>query len=86
MKALKSVGMRSEISATALKNNLTNFLEALHDTFDGIPNALAGYHLEEMEIEVEVSTEGEGGLLGTGGKVGGKGSLTFKLKRDIAAT
>lgn len=57
----------------------------MHDTLDGVPNALAGYHLEEMEIEVEVSAEGEVSLLGTGGKVGGKGSLTLQLKRTDPA-
>jgi hypothetical protein len=79
---MKAVGVRREVSASDLKNNLSKFLSAMQTVLDGAPTAVAGYKIDEMEIEVEVSAEGGISLLGTGGKVGGKGSITLKLKRS----
>jgi hypothetical protein len=54
----------------------------MHNAFSGLEAKVAGYTLEELEIEVEISAEGEGRLLGSGGKLGGKGSLTLRLRRQ----
>lgn len=39
--------------------------------------------LDEIELSVEVNAEGQVSLLGSGGKVGGKGAITLKFKRAI---
>lgn len=41
---------------------------------------LGGMELDEIELAVEVNTEGQLSLLGSGGKVGGKGAMTLKFK------
>jgi hypothetical protein len=37
--------------------------------------------LEELELAIEISGEGQVSLLGTGGKAGAKGAIKHKLKR-----
>ena len=41
----------------------------------------SGMQLDEVELAVEISGEGEVKLLGTGGKAGTKGAITLKFKR-----
>ena len=41
---------------------------------------LGGMELDEIELAVEVNTEGQLSLLGSGGKVGGKGAMTLEFK------
>jgi hypothetical protein len=38
-------------------------------------------HLEEIELTVEVNAEGQLGILGSGGKAGGKGGIKLKFTR-----
>jgi hypothetical protein len=68
------------VSPETLQANLTRFLRAMEKSLSDAPVQLAEYRLEEIEVAVEVSAEGEVSLLGNGGKVGGKGTLTLKLK------
>ena len=74
--------MEKTIEVGKLQASLNSFLSAMESVLNGVPSELAKYKLDEMEIEVEVNAEGSVGLLGTGGKVGGEGSLTLKLKRS----
>jgi hypothetical protein len=37
--------------------------------------------LEEIELTVEVNAEGQLGILGNGGKAGGKGGIKLKFTR-----
>jgi hypothetical protein len=76
------IATRIEVKSETLQANLSKFLSAMGGVLDKIPKALGGYEIRELEIEVEVSAEGEISLLGTGGKLGGKGSLTLKLERN----
>lgn len=71
----------AKVSAEKLQSNLKNFLFSMETAMKGIPVLLAGYALEEIELSLEVGAEGEIGLLGTGGKLSGKGSISLKLKR-----
>ena len=41
---------------------------------------LAGMELDEIELLVEVNSEGQLSLLGMGGKAGAKGAMTLKFK------
>lgn len=72
---------RAEISPEKLKKNLASFLDSMGSAMAGVPDFLAGYKLEEIELSLEIGAEGEIGLLGTGGKLSGKGSITLKLKK-----
>ena len=40
-----------------------------------------GMQLDEIELSVEISGEGEIKLMGTGGKAGSKGAIKLKFKR-----
>jgi hypothetical protein len=68
------------VSPETLQANLTTFLRAMEKSLSDTPVQLAAYRLEEIEVAVEVSGEGAVSLRGNGGKVGGKGTLTLKLK------
>jgi hypothetical protein len=68
------------LSPETLQTNLTRFLSAMETALSNVPVQVAGYRLDEIEVAVEVSAEGQVSLLGNGGKVGGKGTLTLKLK------
>ncbi len=41
---------------------------------------LAGMELEEIELSLEINSEGQVSLLGSGVKAGGKGAMTLKFK------
>lgn len=75
---------RAQVSAETLQNNLKSFLASMETAMDGLPKILSGYSLDEIELSLEVGAEGEIGLLGTGGKLSGKGSISLKLKRSTA--
>ena len=70
------------VSSETLRSNLTRFLQAMEKSLSDAPTQLADYRLDEIEVAVEVSAEGEISLLGNGAKVGGKGTLTLKLKHS----
>ena len=40
-----------------------------------------GMQLDEIELSVEINSEGKVSLFGIGGKAGGKGAMTLKFKR-----
>jgi hypothetical protein len=75
---------RATVSPEKLQSNLKSFLQSMEKAMAGIPQLLAGYSLEEIELSLEVGAEGEIGLLGTGGKLSGKGSISLKLTRPKA--
>jgi hypothetical protein len=72
---------RATVSPETLQNNLKSFLGSMETAISGVPQLLGGYALDEIELSLEVGAEGEIGLLGTGGKLSGKGSISLKLKR-----
>ncbi|MCP3728466.1 hypothetical protein M3I53_36080 [Paraburkholderia sp. CNPSo 3272] len=75
---------RAKVPPEKLQSNLKSFLASMETAIDGVPQVLAGYALDEIELSVEVGAEGEIGLLGTGGKLSGKGSISLKLKRKAS--
>lgn len=47
----------------------------------GLPTPDRRLQLEEIELTVEVNAEGQLGILGNGGKLGGKGGIKLKFVR-----
>ncbi|MFT3815758.1 MAG: hypothetical protein QM740_20725 [Acidovorax sp.] len=75
---------RAQVSPETLQTNLKSFLESMETAMKGIPGVMAGYALEEIALTLEVGAKGEIGLLGTGGELSGKGSISLKLKRSAS--
>jgi hypothetical protein len=66
-----------------LTQGMTKFLKVIGGVFrEATHNAgdLGGMELDEIELMVEVNGEGQLGLLGNGGRAGGKGAITLKFK------
>lgn len=72
------------VRAEQLEQGMTDFLHVLGRVFRQAQQQtgeLAGMELDEVELSVEINGEGQVSLLGTGGKMGGKGAMTLKFKR-----
>ena len=72
---------RVTIPADDLATQVKDFLDAMSDVIMKAPPEVGGFKLDSLTISVEISAKGTLSLLGTGGEVGGKGGLTFTLKR-----
>jgi hypothetical protein len=70
----------SQVSAETLGSNFTKLLETLGSTLQ-LPANVGMFEVDALDIELELTAEGQIGLLGSGGKLGEKGSLTLRLKR-----
>ena len=68
------------LGADALKEQMTNLLEVVQHVFDQSSSRL-GLTLDEVELSVEISSEGEVRVFGSGGKVGGNGGIKLVFKR-----
>ena len=74
------------VSAQHLEQNMGHFLSVIGGIFNRAEQQAqeknSGMQLDEIELSVEISAEGEIKLLGTGVKGGGKGGLTLRFKRS----
>ncbi|HEY9802456.1 MAG TPA: hypothetical protein V6D25_18995 [Leptolyngbyaceae cyanobacterium] len=80
----KSVGDAVKVSAQTLEENMTNFLQVVGRLFSRAErqaNVNSGLQLEEIELSVEISGEGQVKLIGNGAKAGGKGAIKLTFKR-----
>lgn len=69
-----SAQVRVSVSAEKLRKEMADFLQVIGDVFDQADQqASSGMQLDEVVLAVEINGEGQVSLLGTGGKVGGKG-------------
>lgn len=71
------------VKTEKLEQGMAEFLSAMGRVVTQAQQSageLGGMALDEIEISVEVNTEGQFSLLGSGGKVGGKGAMTLKFK------
>lgn len=68
------------LQANRLKQNLSSFLESIHEMVSGLPKVSEPFALTEIELTVEVNSEGSVQLIG-GMKVGASGGITLTLKR-----
>lgn len=72
------------VRAEKLEQGMTDFLQVVGRVFNQVKQRtgeLAGMDLDEIELSVEINGEGQVSLLGSGGKVGGKGGMTLRFKK-----
>ncbi|MDJ0898003.1 MAG: hypothetical protein QNJ55_04270 [Xenococcus sp. MO_188.B8] len=72
---------RTRLKSEDLKNNMSEFLEVVEETFEKAEKPSSRMRLEELELAVEINGEAEVSLLGNGGKAGAKGAIILKFKR-----
>jgi len=77
------------VSVDKIEEEMTNFLQNLSRIFDKAEKATqpngrrTGLQLDEIDLTIEISGEGEIKLWGLGGgKAGGKGAIALKFKRQ----
>jgi hypothetical protein len=76
---------RVAVRAEQLEQGVTAFLQVMGRVLrQAKQNAveLGEMELDEIELTVEVNGEGQLSLLGTGGKMGGKGAMKLKFKMN----
>ncbi|NMF59816.1 Pepco domain-containing protein [Pseudanabaena yagii] len=74
----------SRVKAETLAAQMSQFVRVVSKVFATVEKQVepqAGLQLDEITLSVEISGEGEFKLLGTGGKLGGKGAIELKFKR-----
>jgi hypothetical protein len=74
----------SRVKAETLAAQMSQFVKVVSKVFATVQRQVepqAGLQLDEITLSVEISGEGEIKLLGTGGKLGGKGAIELKFKR-----
>ncbi|GET39920.1 Pepco domain-containing protein [Microseira wollei] len=81
----KKVGDAVPVRVQKLEQEMTRFLQVVGRLFQRAEQQAKvdspGMQLDEIELVVEINGEGAVKLLGTGGKVGGKGGITLRFKR-----
>ena len=73
-----------QVSVSTLEQKMRHFLQSVGRIFNEAERQTIqspGIRLDEIELSVEINGEGEVKLLGTGGKVGGKGAIKLTFKR-----
>lgn len=73
------------VSAQHLEAEMSRFLAMVGRLFHRAERQAAshsGLQLEEVELAVEITAEGQVRLIGNGAKAGGKGAITLKFKRS----
>ncbi len=76
---------KRDISVDKLEQEMARFVQVVGRLFNRAEqeaNKKPGMQLDEIEVTVEINSEGQMSLLGTGAKVGGKGGITLKFKRS----
>ncbi len=85
-KGITEVATRGvKVSAEKLETELSRFLQLIGKVFQHVEqqvNEQTGFKLDEVELCVEITGEGEIKLLGTGINTSTKGGITLKFKRD----
>jgi hypothetical protein len=73
-----------KVSVSELERKMSQFLQSVNRLFRQAEQQIthsSGIQLDEIQLSIEISGEGEIKLIGTGGKAGGKGSIMLKFKR-----
>jgi TPP-dependent 2-oxoacid decarboxylase len=69
------------IKADVLQKNVTEFLESMDTVVSNSPKTVGNYSIDSIQINAEISGEGQIGIAGTGIKVGGTIGITFNLAK-----
>ena len=72
---------RRSVEVDKLKREMKDFLQAMREILDEAEQPESKMQLNEVELSVEINGQGQIGLLGIGGQIGGKGAMTLKFKR-----
>jgi hypothetical protein len=75
---------RVHIDADELKQQIGNLLAVVSEVFDQA-SVETGLALEQVELAVEVNSGGQVSILGSGGKLEGKGGIKLSFRRAAAA-
>ncbi|AUT00515.1 hypothetical protein CLI64_09005 [Nostoc sp. CENA543] len=81
----KSVGDAVKVSTQKLEQEMAHFLEVVGRLFSRAEQQAKtnnGMQLDEIELSVEISAEGEVKLIGNGAKAGGKGAIKLVFRRQ----
>ena len=81
----KGVGDAVKVSAQTLEQNMTHFLKLVGSLFNQAEQQAkvnSKIQLDEIELSVEISADGEVKLIGSGVKAGSKGAIKLKFKRQ----
>jgi hypothetical protein len=79
----KSLTQRVQIDAEDLNRQIGNLTSVVTDVFDQT-RAETGLSLDQVELSIEVRSEGQVSILGSGGKLEGKGGIKLSFKRSLA--
>ncbi|OUL23560.1 hypothetical protein [Nostoc sp. 106C] len=83
----KGAGDAVRVSAQKLEQEMSHFLQVVGRLFSRAEQQAkvnSGMQLEEIELSVEISGEGEVKLIGSGAKASGKGAIKLTFKRQEA--
>mgnify|MGYP006301925739 CR=1 FL=1 len=72
---------QEEVSVEKIKSELFDFLVSVQEILAGLPDEIADYELESMDLNVEISSKGNISLLAIGGELGATSGLTLHLKK-----
>ena len=81
----KSLTQRVQISAGDLKRQIGELVGVVGDVFDQT-GAESRVHLDVVELSIEISSEGQVSILGSGGKIAGRGGIKLTFKRAAASS
>lgn len=68
------------LSADGLRDQVSNLIEVVQYVFSHTLDK-PSLALDQIELSVEISSEGQISILGTGGKAGGRGAIKLVFKR-----
>src|SRR5271167_3867000 len=71
-----------KINPSTLRQNLNDFVGALHGTIPDVESEQTGYSLKEFEVSVTIGAKGEVGFLGTGAEASGEASLKLTFSKS----
>jgi len=77
------VRKRVPLNSAVLKTEMSGLLQMVGDVFNQA-NHQTGLQLEEVELSVELSAEGQVSIMGSGGKLADKGGIKLKFKRTTS--
>jgi hypothetical protein len=72
---------RALLDAPALKAQMRDLLRVVGEIFDQ-KDVHSGMQLSEVELGIEINTEGQVSLVGTSGKALNRGAITLKFTRS----